>query len=106
MHPIKKITTAGKNSGVRGVYSACTANFRVIEAVCERALETGTVALVEATANQVNQFGGYTGMLPGDYAAAVRETAKKAGLPESSLILGGDHLGPLTWQNEDEGPAM
>ncbi len=106
MHPIKEILNARSETAKPGIYSACTANFRVIEAVCERAKETGTAALVEATANQVNQFGGYTGMRPADYARAVKETAKRAGLPESTLILGGDHLGPLIWQNKPEKEAM
>ena len=107
MHPIRKILISKNSAGTRrGIYSACTANRQVIAAVCERALETNTFALIEATANQVNQFGGYTGMIPQNYADMVFEIAKKAGLPKERVILGGDHLGPLTWQNEDESPAM
>ena len=72
----------------------------------EFGLSRGCAVLIEATANQVNQYGGYTGMQPKDFAAYVRSLAKKVGLPEEQLILGGDHLGPLTWSNEPEAEAM
>lgn len=72
----------------------------------EEGRDTGGMVLVEATANQVNQFGGYTGMRPDDFFAYATRLAKKAGLPGDRWILGGDHLGPLTWQNEPERTAM
>ena len=62
--------------------------------------------LIEATANQVNQFGGYTGMLPVDFKNLVMEMAKEIGVDESLIILAGDHLGPLTWAGEPEAEAM
>ncbi|MEG2641504.1 MAG: class II D-tagatose-bisphosphate aldolase, non-catalytic subunit, partial [Eubacterium sp.] len=89
-----------------GIYSACSANPFVLEAVVERALETDSVALIEATANQVNQFGGYTGMTPRDFYDMVWNMAREKGMPGEQLILGGDHLGPLTWQDEGEATAM
>lgn len=95
-----------RKGSLHGLYSACTANEIVIEAVMERAKETNTPALIEATANQVNQFGGYTGMVPADYAAFVSNIARKMELPPELLILGGDHLGPLNWVNLSEEEAM
>lgn len=89
-----------------GICSICSANSFVIEAAMEYGLANGVAVLIEATANQVNQFGGYTGMQPADFAAYVRSLAKKVGLPEDQLILGGDHLGPLTWSGEPEAEAM
>lgn len=89
-----------------GIYSACTASAAVIEAVLLRAGQSGQPALIEATANQVNQFGGYTGMTPRDYASFVYEIADKTGFDRGMLILGGDHLGPLTWKGEPEQSAM
>ncbi|HHX71807.1 MAG TPA: class II D-tagatose-bisphosphate aldolase, non-catalytic subunit [Clostridiales bacterium] len=106
MHPIKTLLESRRHGKKTGIYSACTASPEVIFAVCEAAKESNTLALVEATANQVNQFGGYTGMRPADYAAFVKEIAKEAGLPLDRLVLGGDHLGPLTWQNLPEVEAM
>ena len=62
--------------------------------------------LIEATANQVNQYGGYTGMLPKDFYEMIQKMAGEIGVPEELIILGGDHLGPLTWQNLPEKEAM
>lgn len=105
-HPITEILGKRKKGKSVGVYSVCSANRFVIEAALERARETGTYALIEATANQVNQFGGYTGMNPAAFAAFVHGIARNAGFPRESIILGGDHLGPLTWQNEPEESAL
>ena len=89
-----------------GVYSACTANEAAIKAVMEKANKTGTLALVEATANQVNQYGGYTGMKPKDFVAFIKKIAKAANFDTKNLVIGGDHLGPVLWQNEEEESAM
>lgn len=105
-HPISALLEKRSMSSNIGIYSACTAAPLVIKAAARAAADTGTVALIEATANQVNQFGGYTGMKPADYADFVRRVAAAEGLPESRLVLGGDHLGPLTWKNEKEELAM
>ena len=105
-HPISGILEKREKGERAGIYSVCSANLFVIEAAMERALETGTHVLIEATANQVNQFGGYTGMTPEGFTAFVHGIADKTGLPKKQLILGGDHLGPLTWQGEPEKSAM
>ena len=97
-HPLKSIVEAQKKGISAGIYSACTANGFVIEAVMERALKNGSFILVEATANQVNQYGGYTGMKPADFRNFVFSLALKKEFPLNKIILGGDHLGPLTWK--------
>lgn len=89
-----------------GIPSYCTANPLVIEACLQQGVRFNDSILIEATANQVNQFGGYTGMRPADFRDMVYEIADKVGFPKSSIILGGDHLGPLTWYNEPEETAM
>lgn len=88
------------------ICSICSANAFVIEAAMEFGLTNNCPVLIEATANQVNQFGGYTGMQPADFTAYVQSLAQKIGFPPEQLILGGDHLGPLTWSNEPEAEAM
>ena len=55
------------------------------------------LALIEATSNQVNQDGGYTGMTPADYRDFVGAIADRVGFPRERLALGGDHLGPNAW---------
>lgn len=72
----------------------------------ERAKALNTPVLIEATANQVNQFGGYTGMRPADFMRSVLDLADKVGMDRDLLIPGGDHLGPLTWVDEPEASAM
>ena len=89
-----------------GMYSVCSANPCVIEASLEFEASRHRPLLIEATCNQVNQFGGYTGMKPGQFAEFVKNLAAKFGLPEGNLILGGDHLGPYPWRTEAARIAM
>ena len=106
MHPIKQMIERRATGSKEGIWSVCSANRYVIEAAMRRCGAKGLPVLVEATANQVNQDGGYTGMKPADFRRFVKEIATKAGFPEKDIILGGDHLGPLTWAGEDEESAM
>ena len=48
----------------KGIYSVCSAHHWVLEAAIDQALEDGSDLLIEATSNQVNHRGGYTGTLP------------------------------------------
>ncbi|MDO4617679.1 MAG: class II D-tagatose-bisphosphate aldolase, non-catalytic subunit [Lachnospiraceae bacterium] len=105
-HPMQEMMDRRRNGELTGIPSYCTANELVLEACLKRARLMGTPVLIEATANQVNQFGGYTGMKPADYYQLVMNMAKEIGVPEHQVILGGDHLGPLTWQNDPEEAAM
>lgn len=94
-------------SGKRvGVPSICSAHPIVLAAAMRQAAEDGTFLLIEATSNQVDQFGGYTGMRPADFRDFVYRIADEEGFPRASLVLGGDHLGPNTWQGEAADPAM
>lgn len=96
----------GGTDTARGIYSICSAHPLVIEAAMHQALEDGTPVLVEATSNQVNQFGGYTGMQPADYRRFVLDIASRAGMPHDRVLLGGDHLGPTPWTNYPTAMAM
>ncbi len=86
--------------------SFCTANDYVLDDIIEFAAANSLPVLIEATCNQVNQFGGYTGMKPLDYAANIQSKAQAAGLPQKRLILGGDHLGPNPWKHLPADVAM
>ena len=77
-----------------GITAVCSAHPIVLEAALAEGARNGSVVLVEATSNQVNQFGGYTGMRPADFHRFVSDIAARCGLPASRLLLGGDHLGP------------
>lgn len=90
-----------------GIPSYCTAGVPAISALMRYyAKRPGLPVLIEATANQVNQYGGYTGMKPADYRAMIEGLAKETGLDPARILLGGDHLGPLTWQDHPEAEAM
>ncbi|GHU63023.1 D-tagatose-1,6-bisphosphate aldolase subunit KbaZ [Clostridia bacterium] len=111
-YPIRDMINRRAAGEKAGMYSACTANAHVLRAVFAAAREHGSAArpvlpvLIEATANQCNQFGGYTGMVPADFVRFVCTLSREAGYDSSLLILGGDHLGPLVWQDEPEKTAM
>src|SRR5690349_2049525 len=82
----------------RGIVSICSAHSLVVEAALRRGKTEQAVVLIEATCNQVNQEGGYTGMTPADFRRFVAAIAAGVGFPLERLILGGDHLGPNPWK--------
>ncbi len=103
---LQKLVTIQKSGKAVGIYSACSANPFVIEAVLKKGKEDNSCVLIESTANQCDQFGGYTGMKPVDFKNFVHSIADKIGFDKSKLFLGGDHLGPLTWTSLNEAEAM
>jgi len=106
LHPLQEMIVRRNKGEKCGIPSYCSANELVIEAALDRARMTDTPVLIEATANQVNQFRGYTGMLPSDFRDFVYQIAERTGTDRKLILLGGDHLGPLTWVDEDERNAM
>jgi D-tagatose-1,6-bisphosphate aldolase subunit GatZ/KbaZ len=100
---LDKIVQAQKRGEVKGITSICSAHPWVLKAAMQQ--NTG-VLLIESTCNQVNQFGGYTGMIPADFVRYVRGIAEENNFPLKNIILGGDHLGPNVWQNESAESAM
>ena len=94
---------AGKTNGI---YAVCSAHPLVLEAAIRYASANQTPLLIEATSNQVDQFGGYTGMTPADFRGFVCQLADSLNFPQDALILGGDHLGPNRWQNLPAAQAM
>jgi D-tagatose-1,6-bisphosphate aldolase subunit GatZ/KbaZ len=101
-HPVDAFLHAQKNGEARGIASICSAHPWVLKT----ALHAFHPVLIESTCNQVNQFGGYTGMTPADFVAFVHRLAGENGFPVERLILGGDHLGPSPWQAEPAEAAM
>lgn len=92
--------------GPRGIPSVCSAHPLVIKAAMLRALEEDAALLIEATCNQVNQDGGYTGMTPADFTRFVAGIADRVSFPKDKIILGGDHLGPNPWKHLPAEDAM
>ena len=103
---LAKIVEQNRAGKAVGIFSICSANRQVLEAGFAQAKRDDSLLLIESTSNQVNQFGGYTGQTPADFAKFVRELAGELEFPAERLILGGDHLGPHVWRKEPASEAM
>ncbi|MGL5763288.1 MAG: tagatose-bisphosphate aldolase subunit KbaZ [Plesiomonas shigelloides] len=106
MNILQEIIQAHKSGKDTGVYAVCSAHPLVIEAALQQALNDNSILLIEATSNQVDQFGGYTGMTPADFRDFVVQKAQQYQFPLARLVLGGDHLGPNRWQTQPAEEAM
>ena len=100
------VVAAQKRGEARGITSVCSSHPKVIQQTLKVAKAFNLSTLIEATCNQVNQYGGYTGMRPADFVGYVRGIAQENDFPFENIILGGDHLGPNVWQNEPAESAM
>jgi D-tagatose-1,6-bisphosphate aldolase subunit GatZ/KbaZ len=89
-----------------GICSVCSAHPLVLRAALLHAQALDSYALIEATSNQVNQDGGYTGLRPAGFRDLLWRLADEIGLPRERIILGGDHLGPNCWQDETADAAL
>lgn len=103
---LKKIVAAQKAGKATGIYSCCSANEYVIKAALLKGRKDNSCVLIESTANQCDQYGGYTGMKPADFRIFVEKLADEIHFDKSRLFLGGDHLGPLTFASMPEEEAM
>lgn len=89
-----------------GITSICSAHPLVIEAALLEAADNTNTVLIEATCNQVNQDGGYTGMKPAEFRDFVLEIAARVDFPSDQILFGGDHLGPNPWRKLPASDAM
>ena len=103
---LQNIISKNKSGNPSWITSICSANKFVIEAAMLNAKKNEKYVLIESTSNQVNQYGGYTGLKPKDFIDYVFGTAKALNFPKEKIILGGDHLGPNAWKNENSESAM
>lgn len=103
---IKKVISDQHSGLPNGVVSVCSSNFYVLQTSLQFAEEDHSTLLIEATCNQVNQFGGYTGMAPEDFSSWVRFLAREKDFPIDRILLGGDHLGPNPWKHYRATTAM
>lgn len=89
-----------------GTFSVCSAHRQVLHAAMRHTSAPGGMLCVESTSNQVNQFGGYTGLTPAKFVEYLHSIALLAGLEKEKILLGGDHLGPYPWRAEPSRVAM
>ncbi len=90
----------------RGVASWCTAHPQTLSAVLAAHRDSDDPILIEATCNQVNQHGGYTGMTPATFRTFIEDLARRESVDSARIILGGDHLGPNPWKSRPANEAM
>lgn len=103
---LREIITRNRAGAPVAIPSVCTAHPQVLRACLAHAARRGQPLVVEATSNQVNQDGGYTGMRPADFHKFLSDMAETVGFPAARLVFGGDHLGPQAWRREPAGEAM
>ncbi|WP_337268334.1 D-tagatose-bisphosphate aldolase, class II, non-catalytic subunit [Oryzifoliimicrobium ureilyticus] len=96
LRSLPNLHRAGRHMGITSV---CSAHPQVIRAALMLGKELDRDVLIEATCNQVNQDGGYTGMTPHTFRIFVEGIAAEIGYDTRRLILGGDHLGPNPWKH-------
>lgn len=106
VNPLYDLVMKRQHGIFTGIPSFCSANKLVIEAIIEQSKRFNDRVVIEATSNQVNQFGGYFNMTPVDFRNYVYQIADKLNYDKSYIILGGDHLGPQPWQKLPEAEAM
>lgn len=99
---LKDIVARNRAGEICAIPSVCSAHPDVLRASLMLAEELDRPVVIEATSNQVNQDGGYTGMRPADFITFVHAIADQAGVSRGRIVFGGDHLGPQAWR---KGPA-
>ena len=71
----RDLVSSQKGGVPRGICSVCSAHRAVLEAAFSPGDGEARPVLVESTVNQVNQFGGYTGMTPEAFRVFVASVA-------------------------------
>lgn len=103
---MRELIAANRAGERRGIASWCTAHPGTLRAILRAHRDFTGPILVEATCNQVNQDGGYTGMTPVLFRRFAERLAQDEGVDPQRLILGGDHLGPNPWRHLPAAEAM
>ena len=106
MSVLTDIVAANRKGEPTGIPSWCTAHPHTLAAILSAYRGDRSPILIEATCNQVNQFGGYTGMTPPAFRRFVEAIARAEGIDPARLVLGGDHLGPNPWRKDPAEMAM
>jgi D-tagatose-1,6-bisphosphate aldolase subunit GatZ/KbaZ len=105
-HWLRDIVDRNRKQEAVGLFSVCSAHPWVLQAAIQQALDDESMLCVESTSNQVNQFGGYTGLTPSQFADYTRSIAQREVFPSERILLGSDHLGPYPWRTEASRKAL
>lgn len=103
---LRRIVARNRRGETAAIPSVCSAHPDVLSASLRLAQRLDRPVVIEATSNQVNQEGGYTGMTPADFVDFVHGIARDSGTVRERIIFGGDHLGPQAWRRLSAEEAM
>ena len=103
---LRDIIRRNRAGAAVAIPSVCSAHPDVLRASLALAAQLDRHIVIEATSNQVNQDGGYTGMTPVDFIQFVNALADEAKIDRAQVIFGGDHLGPQAWRAMDAAQAL
>jgi D-tagatose-1,6-bisphosphate aldolase subunit GatZ/KbaZ len=103
---LETLNRRNRGGALACVPSVCSAHPEVLLACLALAQQCDTPLLVEATSNQVNQFGGYTGMKAADFIQFVQGICDANRIDRHRVLFGGDHLGPQAWRTQPADLAM
>ncbi|MGL4237145.1 class II D-tagatose-bisphosphate aldolase non-catalytic subunit [Tabrizicola sp.] len=103
---LRQIIARNRSGEPVAIPSVCTAHPEALEASLTLAETLNQPIVVEATSNQVNQDGGYTGLRPAGFIAFVNDIAQRSGVHPTRILFGGDHLGPQAWRSLPAAQAM
>ena len=106
MTDLRQIIARNRAGEAIAIPSVCTAHPDVLEASLTLAETLDQPVVIEATSNQVNQDGGYTGLTPAAFIAFVGDIATCARVDHARILFGGDHLGPQAWRKLPADQAM
>jgi D-tagatose-1,6-bisphosphate aldolase subunit GatZ/KbaZ len=106
MLDLRQIVARNRAGVAIAIPSVCTAHADALEGSLTLAETLDQPIVVEATSNQVNQDGGYTGLKPADFISFVNDIATRAGVSQDRILFGGDHLGPQAWRKLPADQAM
>ncbi len=106
MPDLARIIARNRAGEAIAIPSVCTAHPDALEASLTLAETLNQPIVVEATSNQVNQDGGYTGLTPADFISFVNGIASRSGVRKTRILFGGDHLGPQAWRKLPAPQAM
>lgn len=103
---LRRIITQNRAGAKAAIPSVCSAHPDVLRASLRLAQRLDRAVVIEATSNQVNQDGGYTGMVPAGFINFVNALADETRTDRARIIFGGDHLGPQAWRKLPVEQAM
>jgi len=103
---LREIISRNRSGEAIAIPSVCSAHPDVLRASLRMAQRLDRHIVIEATSNQVNQDGGYTGMRAADFVTYVHDLADGVGADRDSIIFGGDHLGTQVWRGKSAEEAM